>query len=101
MPTQRPPTTDAVDTMWKMAGGEGLITPDEISRRMVAALSEDGARVLLGMLMRPEAERAALIGRVAQHSDGEWLAELLTDLEVDEVSRLHLVDALRRAFEVG
>jgi hypothetical protein len=67
---------------------------------MVAALSEDGSRVLLDMLTRPDAERAALIGSVGQHADGEWLADLLTDFEVDEVSRLTLVDALRRALEV-
>lgn len=100
MPTQRPATTDPVEVMWRMAGGGELITPDDISRRMVAALSEDGSRVLLEMLTRPDAERAALIGSVAQHADGEWLADLLTDFEVDEDSRLHLVDALRRALEV-
>jgi hypothetical protein len=53
------------------------------------------ARELLDALWRPEADRAALIGRLAQRADGEWLAEVLTDLEVDEVSRLHMVEALR------
>ena len=100
MPTRRPPTTDPIEAVWSMAGGGELITPEDISRRMVAALSEDGSRVLLDMLTRPVAERAALIGTVAQHADGEWLADLLTDFEVDEVSRLTLVDALRRALEV-
>lgn len=57
--------------------------------------------MLLDMLMRPDAERAALIGRVAQHADGEWLAGLLTDFEVDEVARLHLVEALRTAITPG
>jgi hypothetical protein len=51
------------------------------------------------MLTRPEDERAALIGRVAQHADGEWLAELLMDFEVDEASRMHLVSALQRELE--
>ena len=74
-----------------------LITPDEISRRILEAISEDGARVLLDMLTRPAAERASLIGAVAQHADGEWLAGLLTDFEVDEVARLHLVETLRAA----
>jgi hypothetical protein len=74
-----------------------LITPDDISRRILAAISEDGARVLLDMLTRPAAERASLIGAVAQHADGEWLAGLLTDFEVDEVARLHLVETLRAA----
>ena len=74
-----------------------LITPEDISRRILAAISEDGARVLLDMLTRPAAERASLIGAVAQHADGEWLASLLTDFEVDEVARLHLVETLRAA----
>jgi len=26
-----------------------------------------------------------------------WLAEVLTDLEIDEVARLHMVEALRRS----
>ena len=74
-----------------------LITPDDISRRILAAISEDGARVLLEMLTRSAAERAELIGTIAQHADGEWLAGLLTDFEVDEVARLHLVETLRGA----
>ena len=78
-----------------------LITPDDISRRILAAISEDGARVLLDMLTRPAAERASLIGAVAEHADGEWLAGLLTDFEIDEVARLHLVEALRTAITPG
>lgn len=31
-----------------------------------------------------------------RRADGEWLAGLLTDLEVDEVARLRRADALRR-----
>ena len=62
--------------------------------RVVLAVGEDGARELLDALTRPEADRAALIGRVAQRDDAAWLAELLTDLEVDEVARLHLIAAL-------
>jgi hypothetical protein len=46
---------------------------------------------------QPEADRAALIGRLAERADGEWLAELLIDLEEDEPARLHMVEALRRA----
>ncbi len=46
---------------------------------------------------RPEADRAALIGRLHQRADAEWLAELLIDLEEDEPARLHLVEALRQA----
>ena len=70
--------------------------PDEIATRIVAAVGEAGARELLDVLARPEADRAALIGRLAVRDDGEWLAELLIDLEVDEVARLNMVEALRR-----
>ena len=48
------------------------------------------------MLTRPEADRAALIGRLSQRDDAAWLAEVLTDLEVDEVARLQMIDGLRR-----
>lgn len=99
LPISRPPAMAPVEATWGTGGaGESTwsVTPDDISRRIVAALSEDGALVLLDMLTRPRAERAALIGRLAQHADGEWLAELLTDFEVDEVARLNLVEALRR-----
>jgi hypothetical protein len=50
----------------------------------------------LDVLTRSESDRAALIGRLSQRADAEWLAELLIDLEEDEVPRLHLVEALRR-----
>ena len=33
-----------------------------------------------GVLPRPEADRAALIGRLRQRADCEWMAELLIDL---------------------
>jgi len=69
---------------------------DEIGRRVVAAVGDAGARELLDALTRPEAERAALIGRLAVRDDAAWLAEVLTDLEVDEIARLHLVAALRQ-----
>jgi hypothetical protein len=100
MPTPTAPTGDPDDAVLSMEGGAEPITPDEISRRIIAALSEPGARVLLDMLTRPEVERAELIGRVAQHADGEWLAELLTDFEVDEVARFHLVGALQKELGV-
>ena len=64
--------------------------------RIVAAVGEGGARELLDVLTRPEADRAALIGRLSQRDDAAWLAEVLTDLEVDEVARLQMIDGLRR-----
>jgi hypothetical protein len=63
--------------------------------RVVAAVGEVGARELLDALTRSEADRAALIGRLTQRADAEWLAELLIDLEENEPARLYLVEALR------
>jgi hypothetical protein len=70
----------------------------DLGARVVAALGEAGARELLDVLTRSEADRAALIGRLSLRADAEWLAELLIDLEEDEPARLHLVAALR---EIG
>jgi hypothetical protein len=72
-----------------------VIEHDEIGGRIVAAVGETGARELLDAITRPEADRAALIGRLVQRNDAAWLAELLTDREVDEVARLRMVEALR------
>jgi hypothetical protein len=69
---------------------------DDTGARIVAAVGEPAARELLDVLTRPEADRAALIGQLHQRADKHWLAEVLTDLEVDEVARLHLIEALRR-----
>jgi hypothetical protein len=78
-----------------------VIDHEDIGARIVAAVGEAGARELLDSLTRPEADRAALIGRLAQRNDAAWLAELLTDLEVDEVARLHMAEALRRELGEG
>jgi hypothetical protein len=69
----------------------------DVGERVVAALGEPGARELLGVLERSNADRAALIGRLYLRDDGGWLAELLMDLEDDvgEIARLRLVEALR------
>jgi hypothetical protein len=69
---------------------------DEIGRRIIAAVGVAGARELLDVLTRSEADRAAPIGRLFRRADADWLAELLIGLEEDEPARLHLTDALRR-----
>jgi hypothetical protein len=71
---------------------------ENVGARVVAALGEPGARELLGILERSDADRAALIGRMYVRDDARWLAELLIDLEdeVGEMARLRLVDELRR-----
>ena len=65
--------------------------------RVVAALGEAGARELLGILERLDADRAMSIGRLYVRDDERWLAELLMDKEdeVGEIARLRLIDALR------
>jgi hypothetical protein len=68
---------------------------DEIMGRVVAVVGKAGARELLDALTRSEADRSALIGPLFQRADAEWLAELLIDLEEDEPTRLHLIEALR------
>ena len=70
---------------------------DDIGSRVVAALGEPAAREFLEALERPDADRAALIGRLHERDDARWLAELLIDLEDDvgEIARLRLIDGLR------
>jgi hypothetical protein len=72
----------------------------EIAARVIAAVGKAGAAELLDVLTRPEADRAALLGRLSLRADAEWLAELLIYLEEDELARLHLIEALRRTTEV-
>lgn len=68
----------------------------DVGQRVVAALGEPGARELLDVLERSDADRAALIGRLYAEDDARWLAELLVDLEdeVGEMARLRLVQPL-------
>jgi hypothetical protein len=74
---------------------------DHLGERVVAALGPAAAGEILEVLERPDADRAALIGRLHPREDAVWLAELLMDLEDDvgESVRLPLIGARRR--EVG
>jgi hypothetical protein len=78
---------------WRLAVIETRM--NVIARRVVVAVGEAGAAELLDVLTRPDADRAALIGRLHQREVAAWLAELLIDLEEDEPARLWLVAALR------
>jgi hypothetical protein len=71
---------------------------NSVGAGVVTALGEAGARELLAILERSDEERAALIGRLHARDDAQWLAELLIDLEdeVGEITRLRLIDVLRR-----
>jgi hypothetical protein len=70
---------------------------EALGEDIIAAIGVGAARELLDAITRPEAERAALIGRLASRDNGNWLADLLSDLEVDEVARLQVISALTLA----
>jgi hypothetical protein len=69
---------------------------DDLGSRIVTALGEPAARELLDVLTRPDADRAALIGRLHQRDDTTWLAELFMDIDSDpdDITRLKLIGAL-------
>jgi hypothetical protein len=69
---------------------------DDVDTRLRTSLGEPATRELLTLLTRPETERAALIGRLRLHRNTEWLAELMADLEEDDVARHDVVEELRR-----
>jgi hypothetical protein len=68
-----------------------------LGSRIVDILGEGASRELLGAISRPQEDRAALIGRLFVRNDATWLADLLTDLETDEMLRLRIAEGLRRA----
>jgi hypothetical protein len=70
---------------------------DDIGNRIIATLGEPAARELLDVMMRSDADRAALIGRLQLRKGAAWLAELLIDIESDpdDITRLELIGALR------
>ena len=69
----------------------------QIGDQVIAAVGRGGAAELLDAISRPEADRAALVGRLSLRDDARWLAEVLIDLETDEVTRLQVVEGLRLA----
>jgi hypothetical protein len=73
--------------------------PQDIPR-IITALGDTAARELLGFVTRSDADRAALIGRLPLREDASWLAELLIDIESDpdDITRMELVEGLRRVF---
>ena len=64
-------------------------------RRLLELLGERGCVELLAVLELDERERAALIGRLYASERGRVLAELLVNVEVDDLVRLRLITALR------
>jgi hypothetical protein len=67
----------------------------QIGLDIIEAVGREGAAELLDGITRPEADRAALIGRLSLRDDARWLAEVLIDLETDEPARLQMAEALR------
>ena len=72
-------------------------TPATLGPRIVSHLGPERARDLLNALEHLKAERAALISGLAGRQDTGWLADLLTDLEMDEPARLRVASGLRLA----
>jgi hypothetical protein len=70
---------------------------EHIGEQIIEAVGRGGAAELLDAITRPEADRAELIGRLAVRDDAVWLAEVLMDLEADEVVRLQVAEGLRQA----
>lgn len=69
----------------------------QIGEQIIHAVGGGAAAELLDALTRPEADRAALIGRLKIRDDAQWLAKVLIDLEMDEPARLQMAEALRWA----
>ena len=69
---------------------------DDVDARLRTSLGEPASRELRTLLTRPETERAALIGRLRLHRNTVWLAELMADLEEDNIAMQQVVDELRR-----
>ena len=65
--------------------------------RHVSRLSVGERRDLLRDLTAPSIIRADAVRQFRERPDGQRMAEVLMDLEADEILRLHVVDALRRS----
>ncbi len=74
---------------------------NQIGEEIIEAVGRGGAAELLDAITRPDADRAALIGRLSSWDDAQWLAEILIDLETDEIARLHLAEGLRLSLRPG
>ena len=59
----------------------------EASWDLAKTLDSDRARTLLAVLGLPDGERWAFISRMFVRDDGEWLAEVLADVEQDLIGR--------------
>ena len=69
----------------------------DLGERILSILAPGASRDLLDALTRSDEDRTTLIARLHLRADGEWLAELLMDVESDpdDLVRLRLIDAER------
>jgi len=76
------------------------VRPDQLERRLqerLDALGPMARHALLKVLLMPDAERAAMIGKLASNPPSRSAAELLIDCEEDRTLRAVLVGMLREA----
>jgi Superinfection immunity protein len=85
-------------------GDDSALTPprrdalDELGQRIVGVIGLPGARELRDVLTHSPENMAALIGRLYSRADATWLAQVLTETEVDpdDLARLQLIESLHR-----
>jgi len=74
-------------------------TPEILGPHIVSILGRDGARDLLSALEGPAPDRTAQIDALVRRGGTGWLAPLLTEMEMDEQTRVGIIEGLRRALE--
>jgi hypothetical protein len=91
--TNRGPPSWAFPYAWLQSP---TVDDADLGPRLIELLGEPACCELLDVLQRPEADRAALIGRLYQREDAQAIAEILLDVESDpdDLVRLRLIGAL-------
>ena len=73
---------------------------DSVGAR-IEALPDGARRDLLRILISPSDVRSDVIRQFHERSDGASMAEVLIDLEAEEMLRLRVIDVLQRSLEVS
>ncbi len=80
---------------WGQREGHRSDPAVDSERRLLHQIGPGAREELLAALIAPEEERAARIGRLYARGDAQLLAELLTELEVNEPARLRFIPMIR------